>query len=365
MIGLQSGSLFAQRYEILTPIGSGGMGAVYLACDPRKRDFLVALKVLDPAMLRSEQALARFRNEIIAAYGVDHPNIVRAYEYFDEADFQAYAMEYIDGGTLKSFLRAGKLDPAFTVNVLLQVTSGLEAVHAQNIVHRDLKPENLLITKKGMVKISDFGVARLQGSQTVTHVGALVGTAQYVAPEYVETGECDHRGDIYALGVIGYEMLSGTSPFKSQSTVSAMLERFRVQPRPLRELSTGCPAELARIIEKAMSVRISERYQSAAELRADLQNLQEEMIRNEARSDSQHASSLRPPESMIAETVRLPSQAHLLRPKNKTVQRRVFIVSIGVLAGALSLWLAYSSARTANGPKPMSVEEQRYILLGP
>ncbi|MBN8547781.1 MAG: serine/threonine protein kinase [Deltaproteobacteria bacterium] len=364
MIGLQSGSVFAERYEILAPIGAGGMGAVYLACNPRKRDFLVALKVLDASMLNSKEALTRFRNEIVATYGVDHPNIVRAYEYFDQADFQAYAMEYVDGGTLKNFLQSGPLDPTFTTNILLQVSAGLEAVHAKSIVHRDLKPENLLMSKKGVVKISDFGVARLQGAQAVTHVGALVGTAQYVAPEYIETGECDHRGDIYALGVIGYEMLSGTSPFKSQSTVTAMLERFNNRPPALRELLAHCPPELARIVEKAMSIRIAERYQSATEMRADLERLQHQLLFDEAEFEAPKAARLSAPDPLI-ETMRLPPQAHLLRPKNRTLQRRILIAGMGVLAGVVALGIVYAGQQTPPREKPMSVEEQRYILLGP
>jgi serine/threonine protein kinase len=275
MIGFEPGALFEGRYEIVKHLGAGGMGAVYLACDPRHRDFLVALKVLYPGVIKSEEARLRFRNEIVASYRVNHRNIVRAYEYFDEPEFQAYAMEYVDGGDLLDRISQGSISIPEVIEILRQATSGLEAVHAEGICHRDLKPENILLTKKGVVKITDFGVARLKGGQGLTQVGAMVGTPKYLAPEYVETGESDHRGDLYALGVIAYEMLTGVSPFRAESKTALMIERFQNEFAPILSLRPDCPVALAKIIEKAMSVKLSERYQSAEEMRLDLELLAE------------------------------------------------------------------------------------------
>ena len=271
MLGLEPGTLFGERYQIIRSIGAGGMGAVYLACDPRYEDFFVALKVLYPGVIKTREARERFRNEIIASYRVNHRNVVRAYEYFDEEDTQAYAMEYVDGGDLLQRMRTGKHTGTEALHYLKQMAMGLDAIHSAGIVHRDFKPENILITKTDVIKIADFGVARLRGANTLTQAGAMVGTPKYLAPEYVETGECDHRGDIYALGVIGYELLAGQSPFRAGSRVSLMVERLKTKATPLDEYAPEAPADLVKVIEKAMRVSILQRYQSARELIDDLE----------------------------------------------------------------------------------------------
>lgn len=296
MMGLEPGSLFAGRYEIIRCIGAGGMGAVYLACDPAYRDFLVAVKILYPGVIRSKAARERFRNEIVASYRVNHRNVVRAYEYFDEADFQAYAMEYVDGGDLaQRMLRSGeptKINQSEATAIMAQIAAGLEAIHAAAIVHRDLKPENILLSRDGIVKISDFGVARLRGSVTLTADGALVGTPKYVSPEYIENGECDHRGDIYALGVMGYEMLAGASPFAENSRVAMMIERLNKDPDDLAKKCPDCSLELVKIVQRAMCVDVNSRYQSADQLRIDLETV---LSGGVAKFADGHASQIEPP----------------------------------------------------------------------
>ncbi len=294
MLTLNPGETFCGRYEIIRSIGAGGMGAVYLACDSRYRDFLVALKVLYPGIVRTAAMRERFRNEIVASYRVNHKNVVRAYEYFDEESFQAYAMEWVDGGDLSGRMRLGPIAIAKVIDILKQITLGLEAIHSAGIVHRDLKPENILMTSKGGVKISDFGVARLKGAITVTQAGAVVGTPKYVSPEYVETGECDHRGDLYAIGVIGYEMLAGKSPFRAESSVKLMIERFQKDPEDLKSILPECSPDLIAIIKKAMAVSVLKRYQSAREMRFDLEALEQgqEVIY----AYSENADVLPPPE---------------------------------------------------------------------
>ncbi len=274
MVTLEAGTLFAGRYEVIRQLGAGGMGAVYLACDPNERTFQVAIKVLYPGTLQSTKSRERFRNEITASYRIKHRNVVRAYEYFDAEDVQAYAMEYIDGGDLLEQLRAGRMACSEAVLILTQIASALEAIHKAGIVHRDLKPENILITKQGEVKITDFGVARLRESRTLTNAGSMVGTPKYLAPEYVETGECDGRGDIFAIGVIAYELLSGTSPFGKDFKPQQVLDRLKMRIPPLQEVAPGCPAQLAAIVHMAMSLKVRERYQNATALREDLERLQ-------------------------------------------------------------------------------------------
>lgn len=269
---IRPGTLFAGRYEVQRCIGTGGMGSVYLVHDLRYRNFEVALKVLHPGIIRTPEHRERFRMEIIASYRANHRNIVRAYEYFDQQTVQAYAMEYVRGEDLQIRMERQRFSVDESVKILLQAARGLGAIHEVGILHRDLKPENILVTDNLFVKIADFGVARLRGQATsITQVGAMVGTPKYFSPEYIETGESDSRGDVYALGVIGYELLAGRSPFRAASRVSLMVERIKAPVPPISLVNPECPPELAAIIQKAMSVSVAHRYQSADDLSEDLE----------------------------------------------------------------------------------------------
>lgn len=268
----QKDTLFGGRYNVVNCIGAGGMGAVYLATDPRYDDFEVAIKVLYPGIVKTAELRERFKNEIIASYNVLHRNVVRAYEYFDEGDSPAYVMEYVKGKDLHTWCKQnGRFTPDQLIPILHQVAAGLEAIHSAGITHRDLKPDNIFLTDSGLIKIGDFGVARLKSASiSVTQTGMMVGTPAYFAPEYVENGECGPQADIYALGVIGYELLANELPFKSQTVTSLMIERVCQTVEPVREKVADCPENLALIIEKAMAVSPENRYQNAGEMRIDL-----------------------------------------------------------------------------------------------
>ncbi len=270
MTSFEPGELFAGRYKILRRLGAGGMGAVYLGCDPLEEEFRVALKVLNPGQAQNSTARERFRNEITASYKINHPHVVKAYEYFDAEDLQAYAMEYVDGGDLMERMNAGVPGVAETIDILLQTADALSAIHAAGIIHRDLKPENILLTRNGNVKITDFGVARLKDARTLTSAGTMVGTPKYLAPEYIEIGECDARGDIFALGVIAYELLSGEAPYGNETNPSKMLERLRQIPKPLAKLCPEVSVGLGAVVMKAMETKVSKRYQTAKDLMEDL-----------------------------------------------------------------------------------------------
>lgn len=247
------------------------MGAVYLAKDPRFEDFLVAIKTIYRPQSKQGPKTDRFRNEISAAYRVSHKNVVRAYEFFEQGNVRGYVMEYVNGGDLLERMEQGPFTWKETVQILKQVAAGLESIHREGINHRDLKPENIMLDQRGMAKIADFGVARLINAQTMTQDGSLVGTPKYISPEYVTTGECDHRADIYALGVIGYEMLSDQEPFQSDSRVNIVFERLESDVIPLAHLARDCDLDVIAVIEKAMSFSITKRYQTARELREDLE----------------------------------------------------------------------------------------------
>ena len=270
MTSFEAGELFAGRYKIVRRLGAGGMGAVYLACDPLEEEFLVALKVLNPGQAQNTVAKERFRNEITASYKINHPNVVRAYEYFDAEDVQAYAMEFVDGGDLMERMNAGTPSTHESLTILIQSADALTAIHSAGIIHRDFKPENILLTKNGLVKITDFGVARLKDARTLTSAGSMVGTPKFLAPEYIEIGECDARGDIFALGVIAYELLSGEAPFGNESNPSKMLERLRIPATQLSERVPRLPVGLAAVVMKAMDTRVASRYQTALDFLNDL-----------------------------------------------------------------------------------------------
>lgn len=275
LISLQPGTVIAGRYEVVKCLGAGSMGLVY-ACRHRElAGHMVAVKVLFPEVAHDKTAAARFRNEIFASYGVSHPNVVRAYEYLRDGDLVAYTMEYVDGGALADRLerRERLVSIAEAVNVLAQMCCGVQAVHDAGIVHRDLKPENILLTRDNVVKIADFGIARTGHGPRLTEHGGVVGTIDYVSPEYMLNSQVDWRSDIYAMGILGYEMITGESPFRGDSVYATMTKRLKTDPQPPSSVRADCPKELDRIILRAMHRNPESRYQSAAEMFYDLQEM--------------------------------------------------------------------------------------------
>jgi len=273
-LNLQPGTIVNGRYEIVKCLGTGSMGMVY-ACRHRElAGHLVAMKVLFSEVARDSVAAQRFRNEIVASYGVSHPNVVRAYEYFRDGDLIAFTMEYIGGGDLADRISADETIPIEeTVRMLSQMCSGVQAIHDAGIVHRDLKPENILLTPQGDIKITDFGIARQGGGPRLTEHGGVVGTIDYVSPEYLEKSQVDARSDIYAMGVLAYEMITRESPFKGQSLIETMTMRLRTDPRPPHELRPECSEELSNIVLRAMVRDPDRRYQTGSEMLYDLQAL--------------------------------------------------------------------------------------------
>ncbi len=288
LITLQPGTVVAGRYEVVKCLGAGSMGLVY-ACRHRElAGHLVAVKVLFPEVAKDNVAAARFRNEIVASYGVSHPNVVRAYEYFRDGDLVAYTMEYVAGGDLADRLATGEPMPIQVIlRLLSQITSGVQAIHDAGIVHRDLKPENILLTQEGDVKITDFGIARTGHGPKLTEHGGVVGTIDYVSPEYLEKGQVDTRSDIYAIGVLGYEMVAGQSPFKGDSVIATMTLRLRSDPVPPIQHRPDCLPRLNEIILHAMERNPELRYQTTMEIYHDVQ----ELLAETAGSSSSSASS--------------------------------------------------------------------------
>lgn len=281
LISLQPGTLIAGRYEVIKCLGSGNMGLVY-ACRHRELSgHNVAIKVLFPEVAQDKVAAARFRNEIFASYGVSHPNVVRAYEYLKDGDLQAYTMEYVSGGDLADRLgdRENLMPIPEIIRLLAEMSAGLQAIHDSGIVHRDMKPENILLTKDGHVKIADFGIARTGTGPRLTEHGGVVGTIEYVSPEYMLNSQVDWRSDIYALGIIAYEMITGEAAFQGESVYAMMTKKLKEDPAPPSKKRPECPTKLDAIVLKAMVRDPEHRYQSAAEIFHDLQAIQDRSVK--------------------------------------------------------------------------------------
>jgi serine/threonine-protein kinase len=251
------------------------MGEVYLALDRADGGRPVAIKLIKNHRAIDPVVLDRFRNEMSLGKLVSHPSVVQGLETIERESLIAFVMEYVEGGTLAAEIEDFRPGIRRCLQILCELAAGLSAIHAAGVVHRDLKLENVLMTSDGAAKISDFGVATFAGGSDLAREGMLLGTPKYVAPEYIESGDFDHRSDIYALGVIAYELICGQSPFRSNSREEIILERFQCRTGDIYALNPACPAPLVRIIEKAMAVSAADRYQSADAMLSDLNSVLE------------------------------------------------------------------------------------------
>jgi eukaryotic-like serine/threonine-protein kinase len=262
--------VFANRYELGDEIGRGGMADVYLAHD-RLLDRRVAVKVLLPQFASDPTSIERFRREARAAAGLNHPHIVAVYDWGEEDDTSFIVMEYVPGQTLREILQSyGALNPMDAARLAAEIADALSFAHAHGVVHRDVKPGNVLVTPQGQVKVADFGIARADASEPLTKTGAVLGTATYFSPEQAQGLPLDGRSDVYALGVVLYEMLTGIAPFTASSPVSVAYKHVREAPAPPSSIVPGLPAAMDLIVLTALAKDVDARYASAHDLRADL-----------------------------------------------------------------------------------------------
>lgn len=281
------GRILGGRYELEEKIGSGGMAIVYKArCHLLKRH--VAVKVLRPELVEDEEFVARFKRESQAAASLSHPNIVNIYDVGEENGIYYIVMEYVKGKTLKEYIREkGKLDWEEAVRIAIQICSALKHAHKNGIIHRDIKPQNILVSEDGTVKVTDFGIARAVTSATVTMAGAnVMGSVHYFSPEQARGGHVDAKSDLYSLGIVLYEMVTGTVPFEGDTAVSVALKHIQEKVKPPEELNPDIPKSLQDVIEKAIEKDQNKRYQTAGEMIKDLQRVLKEPNGNfVARSD--------------------------------------------------------------------------------
>jgi eukaryotic-like serine/threonine-protein kinase len=270
-----SDSVVGERYRVEARIGQGGMAEVYRGFDP-VLNRTVAIKVLLPQFARDAGFVARFRREAQAAARLNQSNIVGVYDTGADGDRQYIVMEFVEGRTLAEFLAGGRhLTPMQSVELTQKIAAALASAHAQGIVHRDIKPGNVMVTRDGLVKVMDFGIARMQTDITAPQTSSVIGTPTYLSPEQAQGQPVDARSDIYSLGCVLYELLAGRPPFTGDTPVAIAYKQVNETPVPPSAHNTDVPPRLDAVVMKCLAKNPANRYQSAEELSADLERVKQ------------------------------------------------------------------------------------------
>jgi serine/threonine protein kinase len=272
---LDRGTTFAQRYEIIEELGKGGMGRVYKVYDKKIKE-VVALKLIRLEISADKNTIARFNNELRLARKISHRHVCRMYDLGEEGPSHFITMEYVPGEDLKRFIkRSGQLAVRKAVSIARQVCEGLAEAHNLGIIHRDLKPQNIMIDSEGNTRIMDFGIARFLEGEGMTTQGVMIGTPDYMAPEQAELEGVDQRSDIYALGIILFEMVTGRVPFEGKTPLSVAMKHKNQAPPDPRDFNAQVTEDLSRVIHTCLEKEKSQRYQNVEELLADLKNIED------------------------------------------------------------------------------------------
>jgi len=338
---LTRGTTFAGRYEFIEELGRGGMGKVYKVFDKKINDE-VAIKILKPEISDDKKIIERFSNELKLARKIVHKNVGRMFDINDEDGTHFITMEYVPGEDLKSFIkRVGHLPTGKSISIAKQVCEGLVEAHRLGVVHRDLKPSNIMIDREGNARIMDFGIARSLKTKGLTSTGVVVGTPEYMSPEQVEGKEIDRRSDIYSLGVIIFEMLTGKAPFSGETPYSIAFKHKTEPPPDPKELNVQIPEKLSQVILKCMEKNKEERYQKAEELFSDLIQIEKAIPTTERAVPKRKPSTLKEKKvSIRAKKIFIPA---------------LVVVSLAILVTAV-LWIF-------RGGEPMHIAEPISVMV--
>jgi serine/threonine protein kinase/tetratricopeptide (TPR) repeat protein/ribosomal protein L40E len=333
---LTTGITFAGRYQVIEELAKGGMGRVYKVYD-KKINEKIALKLIKVETESDQEAIKRFKNELKLARKISHRNVCRMFDLGEEEGSNYITMEFVPGEDLKSSLvRMGPLSAAKAIFIGRQVCEGLAEAHGLGVVHRDLKPQNIMVDRKGNARIMDFGIARSLRAEGITDTGVVIGTAEYMSPEQVEGKEVDQRSDIYSLGVIMYEMVTGKVPFEGKIALTIALKHTTEKPKNPREINDQIPEDLSNVILKCMQKNKERRYQKAEELLAALDMIEKDFPTRE---------------------LALPARKPIIK-KNilKALKLKKIFVTALVLAGIAVAWLIFFS------PRELSLDPQRIAV---
>ncbi|MCY3055337.1 Stk1 family PASTA domain-containing Ser/Thr kinase [Aerococcus sp. CDC-944-U94] len=279
---MKQGQVIGNRYEIIRHLGSGGMATVYLAYDPiLERE--VAIKFLRIGTSDMDDATRRFKREAMSISEVNHPNIVNIYDVGDDDDGHYIVMEYIEGIDLKQFIRKNHpISKETYQGIMMQILAGVECAHRKGIIHRDLKPQNIMIKPDGQVKIMDFGIALVSTETSITQTNTIIGSVRYLSPEQARGSMASYQSDIYSLGIVSFEMLTGQVPFDGESAVSIAIQHFQESLPDINQFRSDIPQAMQNVIMKATAKEANERYQTCEQMRQDLATCLDPSRANEA-----------------------------------------------------------------------------------
>ena len=270
------GKVLDSRYELVEFIGKGGMALVYRALDKRT-GHSVAVKILRPEFIQDAEFCSRFEREALTASKMSHHNIVNLLDVGQDNDIRYLVMEYVKGRTLKDVIRQkGALPPTVAAQIAIRILSALQHAHKNGIIHRDIKPQNILVNNEGLIKVGDFGIARVAGSNTISTDDSVMGSVHYFSPEQAKGENVTAASDLYSVGVVMYEMLTGKPPYDGETPIAVAMQHIGGKPVPISELNPSVPPALEQVVEKAMEKRPDKRYQSALEMAQDIQRALQE-----------------------------------------------------------------------------------------
>src|SRR5271165_2304810 len=334
------GDILGERYEILKLLGMGGMGAVYKAHD-MEVERVVGLKVIRPDLAGDPAVLARFKQELVLARQVTHRNIIRIYDLNEADGVKFITMEFIEGEDLRTILtREGKLPPKEAVNIMRQSCSGLLAAHSEGVIHRDLKPSNVMCDAAGRVVIMDFGLARTVQGDGMTQTGMMIGTMEYMSPEQAMGSELDPRSDLFTMGLIFYELLTGNIPFRAESAIASLVKRTQERAVPLSEVDPTVPPALSLIEAKCLERDRNARYNSIQEIIDDLDTFEGKRPRSSGSGRSALRASVFAGSTLAAESLSGTSELPALTKKFpvKWVGMGAVALALAVGAGVYLKW---------------------------